>query len=298
MLEKQDFIQRYDELMSFTDFSLYSAPSYSLPEPAFGPSADILQLKLLRIIELVKYNDFTYATNELIALINFHKRVLEQTPYMAPKIISMIELEMVLETSAYLMSKTTPENISLWQNVIDAIAPLNNNQLSMRQQFIHEFVAQVNALEKIDITQYDESLPATVNFLPIKILYKKNKTINMLYQWMTSQAGLISLSSSNQIVKRNKLSMDDILKFDYQNPIGSMLAKDMAPKLLNLESFLYQIETKQQMIKHLYLAKNKTNASQQEYISPYTQKPAYISDHSFCVSTDESIQNDICLSAF
>ncbi len=192
---------------------------------------------------------------------------------MVPKIKSLVELEMVLNTTAFLVSKTPQPQLNLWQPTLAAFAPLTKAQLSMDKQFFHEFVAQVNALADINLddynlNEYDESLPKFLNLLPTKVLYKK-KTINMLYQWMTSNQGLMSLEN-NHITTKAKSKMEDILTFDYQNPMGSMLAISMAPKLLNLEPFLYQLNVKQQMLNYLFLAKIKAE-QRAPFLSPFTQ---------------------------
>lgn len=293
------YIERYDQQMTFKDFSLYEKPSYYLPVPSFGPSETILQLKLLQLIEEFKAEQYQSTIQALTQLVNFHKRILAQTPYMVPKIKSLVELEMVLNTTAFLVSKTPQPQLNLWQPTLAAFAPLTKAQLSMDKQFFHEFVAQVNALEDINLddynlNEYDESLPKFLNLLPTKVLYKKNKTINMLYQWMTSNQGLMSLEN-NHITTKAKSKMEDILTFDYQNPMGSMLAISMAPKLLNLEPFLYQLNVKQQMLNYLFLAKIKAEQLT-PFLSPFTQDPAYFSEQLFCITTNKNSESDICIS--
>lgn len=294
--EKFWYIDRYDELMTFDTFTLYAKPSHSLPEPDFGPSSDILQLKLIDIIHNVKAGDIQLAIAKIKQLIIFHKNVLEQTPYIAPKIMSIIELEMVIETTSFLISKTPPENREQWQAIIIHLTPLTNEQLSMKKTFVHDFIAQVNSLNNVDIARYSVELPEIVNFLPSRLLYKKNMTINMLYQWMTSNHGLLSFKNG-KVVEKKKNNVKAILAFTYQNPVGSILAAAMAPKLLNLEHFLYEIEVKQQMLKFLFSSK-KNSTLVDIFKSPYTDNPAEINGQMFCVSTDSDSENDICITYF
>ena len=294
--EKFWYVDRYDELMTFATFTLYARPSHSLPEPDFGPSSDILQLKLIDIIHNVKTDDLQLAIAKIKQLIIFHKNVLEQTPYIAPKIMSIIELEMVIETTAFLISKTPPENREQWQTLITHLAPLTAEQLSMKKTFVHDFIEQVNSLDNIDIARYSVQLPEVVNFLPSRLLYKKNMTINMLYQWMTSNHGLISFKNG-KVVEKKKPDVKAILAFNYQNPIGSILAAAMAPKLLNLEHFLYEIEIKQQMLKFLF-SRKKNNTLVDMFKSPYTDNLAELNGQMFCISTDSDSENNICITYF
>ena len=294
--EKFWYIERYEALMAFKHFTLYEKPSHSVPEPSFGPSSDILQLKLIALIDNFKAGNIESATLAIEELIIFHKNVLEQTPYIAPKIMSIIELEMVIETASFLISKTEREKLNQWQRVIDHLTHLSEQQLSMKKTFVHDFIAQVNSLDNVNIAQYSGELPGVVNLLPARLLYKKNMTINMLYQWMTSNHGLISFKN-NKIVVREKTNVQEILSFNYQNPVGSILAVAMAPKLLNLEHFLYEIEVKQQMVKFLFKHKNN-RALKTEFISPYTGENAKIIEQLFCVSTDNDAENDICITYF
>ena len=112
---------------------------------------------------------------------------------------------------------------------------------------------------------------------------------------MTSNQQLISLQN-NTIITKPKADIDEILSFDYLNPMGSILAMSMAPKLLNLEPYLHQLNIKQQMLTYLYQLKSKANIA--PYLSPYTQEPAYQAEKRFCIATNQNSENDICIGAF
>ena len=291
--EYQFFIERYDTLMSYQNFSAYLPPTFYIPLPDFGPSADILQLKLLAIINQAKNENELAAISALVNLLTFQKQILEQSPYMPVKIASTIELDMIIDTIAFLLSKSS--NKTSWQILIENLAPFTNSQLTFAKPFFHEFVAQVNALEHIDIASHEDKLPKVINFLPAKILYKKNRTINTLYRWVNNNIGGLKFNNNNQIEVINKAKPEEILRFDYQNPVGSKLLLSMAPKLSNLERFTFQLAVKQQMLRYLYqLPFNKHNQS--VYISPFTGKPAYYNEMKFCVSVDQRQHNDICIS--
>ncbi|MGJ8691999.1 MAG: hypothetical protein ACSHW0_05920 [Thalassotalea sp.] len=292
----QLFIERYDTLMSYENFGAYEQPSFYLPQPDFGPSADILQLKLLAIIYQMRNQQVQQGIDELTKLLQFHHKLLAQTPYMPVKIASTIELEMVIDSAAFLIAKSA--NKQDWQAFIDNLTTLTTTQLTFEKPFLHEFVALVNTLENINIHEHDDELPKIVNFLPAKILYKKNKTINTLYQWINSNISILKFTENNRIELVAKTNPDDILSFDYRNAVGSTLVNSMAPKLLNLEKFLFQLEVKQQMLNYLYQLPSHHNDNDKvnkSYISPFTGEPAYYRDNKFCLAVDQLPANDICL---
>ncbi|MCJ8268439.1 MAG: hypothetical protein MJK04_03465, partial [Psychrosphaera sp.] len=125
-----DFIQRYDELMGFERFELFAAPSKFQPEFWFGPSQDVAKLKLMNIIGSYKLSITGQSSggelvmDELVQLIAFHQKVFEQTPYVTPKIVSVLEFDLILEVTGFLIAKTRAPERALWAGVIKALVGL------------------------------------------------------------------------------------------------------------------------------------------------------------------------------
>lgn len=298
LADKSLFIERYDNALSFNTYTLYEKPSYNLPTPTYGNNSDLLKLKLLGLIKQTQEEKYQESATEIAHIISTHKKILAQTPYLAPKIMSIVELELTIDTLSLLLSKTHKSHIAQWQPILTALKPLNSAQLSMEKPFFYEFVSLVNTLETIDVEDYKDELIENINFLPSRILYKQNKTINMLYQWMTSNQNLMSYNN-NRIITKESPVIDNILAYDLMNPMGSLLAMSIAPRLLHLEPFLYKIDVKQKMLMYQFNQKLSTlpKNKKKEFISPYTGEPSYIADGFLCVSKNTNLNEDICIHA-
>ena len=106
--------------------------------------------------------------------------------------------------------------------------------------------------------------------------------------------------NNNKIVMKETPVIDNILTYDYQNPMGSLLAMSIAPRLLHLEPFLYKIDVKQQMLIHQINIKNSATSKNlnRNFISPYTGETAYVANHLFCISINTALNDDICIHEF
>jgi len=294
--DNKGYIKRYDGLLNFNKFELYAKPSYSLPMMKFGPSLDILKLKLMSLFQKVKDKNYKDASDELSKLVLFNKNVLEKTPYIMPKVVSLVELELILNSAAYLISNTDNNNISDWSSFISTLNQLTSNQLKFDKPLFGEFVSQVNALDIIEQHDLSNELPTFIKYLPLRLLYKRNRSINMLFDAMTVNMGKTEIVGK-RIVTQDKGNNKDMLAFDYRNAIGSLLIMASTPKFLDLEDALYNLEVKQRMIKHLFFVQ-KTGSEHSTFKSPYTGIVATLEDEIFCTAPLESEDNNICITAF
>ncbi len=299
LAENAEHIKCYEGLMAFDKFTLYEKPSYSLPMMNFGLSLDIFKLKLIDIINDVKQENIDVASNKLIELINYNKRVLEQTPYIFSKVISIVELELSIEVLAFILSKTEYIAHPSWNSVIASLTPLTQNQLKLDSVLLNEFVAQTSIFEALKPDDYIGDLPGIIKYIPLRLMFKKKRTINMLYDVMTRYFDQFEFVGDEIKIVKDK-AIEDVVYFDYRNALGSLILMASVPKYIRLESQTYEIEIKQRMLKHLFKMKsiNRGEGYQTAYKSPYTRAEAHIVDNHYCITVDGDNTNDICISKF
>jgi hypothetical protein len=285
--------------MKFERFQLYETPSSTLPMMMFGPSLDILKLKLIDIINDVKQKNIGFASSKLVELIQHNRRVLEQTPYVIPKVISLIESEIIIGVFAFILSKNEDVSPLLWKEVIASLKPLTENQLKLNAVFLYEFVAQAKMFDVLKAEDYKRDLPYIIKYIPLSLMFKKNRSMNMLYEATTRYFDRLEFVGEKiKMMKGNEL--EDVIYFDYKNALGSILLMTALPKFIELENQIYNIEIKQRMLKHLFELKiNKSDTFiNSSYKSPYTGQEAHIIDNKYCINVDALNENDVCISSF
>jgi len=297
--ENSDYIKRYDGLMKFDKFALYETPSYMLPMMKFGPSLDILKLKLIEVINDVKQGQIGLASSKLIPLIKHNRRVLGQTPYVIPKVISLVESEIIIDVFAFILSKSDDIHPSFWKDVIASLKPLTNNQLKLNNVLLNAFVAQAKMFEVLKPEDYKRDLPSVIKYIPLSLMFKKNRSMNMLYEATIRYFDRLEFVGDKIKVTEGK-ELKDVVYFDYRNALGSLLLMTALPKFIELENQVYNIEIKQRMLKHLFELKMKNHGinNQRLYKSPYTGQTAHVIGNNFCIVVDDDSKNDICISNF
>jgi len=297
--ENSEQIKRYEGLMQFGNFQLFEKPSYMLPMMKFGPSLDILKLKLIDIINDVKQGQIDLASSKLLPLIRHNRRVLEQTPYVIPKVISIVKSEIIIDVFAFILSKNDDIPSSLWKDVIASLKPLTDNQLKLNKVFLNEFVAQAKMFEVMQPEDYKRELPSVIKYIPLSLMFKKNRSMNMLYEATTRYFERLEFEG-DKIKVINGKEIEDVVYFDYKNALGSLLLMTSVPKFIELENQVYNIEIKQRMLKHLFELRmqNSDSNSQSSYKSPYTGQKAHVIDNNYCIAVDDDSENDICISNF
>ena len=297
--ENSEYISRYEGLMEFDRFVLYETPSYKLPMMKFGPSLDILKLKLVEIINDVKQGQIGLASSKLIPLIKHNRRILEQTPYVIPKVISIVESEIIIDVFAFILSKSDDTPASFWKDVIASLKPLTDNQLKLNKVFLNAFVAQAKMFEVLKPEDYKRDLPSVIKYIPLSLMFKKNRSMNMLYEATTRYFERLEFAGDEIKVIKGK-EIGDVVYFDYRNALGSLLLMTSIPKFIELENQVYNIEIKQRMLKHLFELKMKNHGinNQRLYKSPYTGQTAHVIGNNFCIVVDDDSKNDICISNF
>jgi len=286
-------IQRYNGVFSYTNFGLYQQPSIYGPMMKFGPGIDVLKIKLILNLHNFKLGKREAVVEELIQLINHHKLVLGQTPYTVSKVISVVELQLLYKVAAFLISKTDDEDLSVWKPYIDSLTQLKKDQLTFNKPLNHEFMSSYNSFQIAGLGNYRENLPSILKYLPKSFLYKPNRTANLMYQGMTVKKGMYELLG-DRILVHDKQNVDDTIKFDLSNPIGSLLAITVTPKYLELDGALHNLEIFQRMTKHLY--QQKFNNGNESFLSPYTGMEGRIKGSFYCVDVHDKDDKPICLS--
>ena len=279
-------IEKYDGQMQYDQFQLYTDPMRSTFEIPFGPGSNIIKLKLMSIIQLVASNNVEQAISQLAPLIDFQQKVLEQTPYATVKITGILEYSSILDTVAFLIGKTEKSQRIQWAGLIERFSLLQSNQFNMNRILKRRFVAAANGWDFLSIENIKASSPDSSGILPLFILFKPNRTLNVMYQSLLQSlddGGAINFNSDN--IKQS---------IDYTNVIGSTLIDTTTFMITGLTDELTELKIKQRMIKHLY---EQNNGQPATFNSPYTGKPGFNQDEQFCVSTDD-VKYDVCITAF
>jgi hypothetical protein len=287
-------IERYNGVFNYTDFGLYQQPSIYGPMMMFGPGIDVLKIKLILNLHNFKLGKREAVVEELIQLLNHHKSVLGQTPYTVSKVVSVVELQLIYKASAFLISKTNDEHLSIWKPYIDSLVQLEKDQLTFDKPLNHEFMSSYNSFQIAGLGSFRKNLPSILKYLPKSFLYKPNRTANLMFKGMTVKRGKYELLS-DRINVHDKPNVDDAIKFDLSNPIGSLLAITVTPKYLELDGALHDLEVLQRLTKHLY--QQRLNNGKELFLSPYTRKKGRFEGHSYCIDAQDKDDKPLCLSA-
>ena len=287
-------IERYNGVFNYTDFGLYQQPSIYGPMMMFGPGIDVLKIKLILNLHNFKLGKREAVINDLTNLLNHHKNVLEQTPYTVPKVVSVVELQLIYKASALLMSKTNDEHLSIWKPYVDSLVQLEKDQLTFDKPLNHEFMSSYNSFQIAGLGNYRENLPSILKYLPKSFLYKPNRTANLMFIGMTVKRGKYELLG-DKIIIHDKPNVDDAIKFDLSNPIGSLLAITVTPKYLELDGALHDLEVLQRLTKHIY--QQRLNNGNELFLSPYNRKEGRFEGNRYCIDAQEKDDKPLCLSA-
>lgn len=286
-------IERYNGVFNYTDFGLFQQPSIYGPMMMFGPGIEVLKIKLILSLHDFKSGNREVVINDLTNLINHHKTVLRQTPYTVSKVISVVELQLLYKAAAFLISKTNEEDLSIWKPYIDSLVQLEKDQLTFDKPLNHEFISSYNSFQIAGLGSFRKNLPSVLKYLPKSFLYKPNRTANLMFKGMTVKRGKYELLS-DRINVHDKPNVDDAIKFDLSNPIGSLLAITVTPKYLELDGALHNLEVFQRLTKHLY--KQRLNSNEGVFLSPYTGKEGQFKGDIYCIDAQEKDDKPMCLS--
>jgi hypothetical protein len=114
-----------------------------------------------------------------------------------------------------------------------------------------------------------------------------------MFKGMTVKRGMYELVGDRVIV-HDKPNLDDTIKFELSNPIGSLLAITVTPKYLELDGALHNLEVFQRMTKHFY--QQRLNNSNESFLSPYTGMKGLFNESFYCIDGYDKDDKPICLS--
>ena len=286
-------ISRYDGVLNYSNFGLYQEPSIYSPMMMFGPGIDVLKIKLILNLHAFKLGNKKVVIKSLTKLLNHHKSVLGQTPYTVSKVISVVELQLIYKASAFLISQTNDEDLSVWKPYIDSLVQLEKNQLTFDKPLNHEFISSYKSFQIAGLGDYKKNLPTVIRYLPKSVLYKPNRTANLMFKGMTVKRGKYELLD-DRIIVHDKPNVDDAIKFDLSNPIGSLLAITVTPKYLELDGALHNLEIFQRLTKYLY--SKRLNNVGGGFVSPYTGNEGEVVGHQYCIDLEKTKDKPMCLS--
>ena len=286
-------IEIYDGQMQYDKFQLYANPSLTLPQIQFGLGLDINKLKLMSIIQSVASSNGDAVTSELKQMLNFHQKVLAQTPYAITKIKSVIQYVSILDTVAFLIGKTDKSKRTQWAEIIRAFSFLQKDQLNMNKITKLRIVSAANGWAYFSIENMSASLPDSESRLPFFILFKPNRTLNSMYQHLLQDMDYSELSKG-RIINTKPDNLKQAIGIDYTNFIGSTLLRTAVPKTIDLTPDLLDLEVRQRMITYLY---DKSSHQESIFRSPHTGESAFYQKAQFCVSTNNP-KRDVCITAF
>jgi hypothetical protein len=286
-------IERYNGVFNYTDFGIYQQPSIYGPMMMFGPGIDVLKIKLILNLHNFKLGKRKAVIEELIQLLNHHKSVLGQTPYTVSKVVSVVELQLIYKASAFLISKKNDEHLSIWKPYIDSLVQLEKDQLTFNKPLNHEFISSYNSFQIAGLGNFRKDLPSILKYLPKSFLYKPNRTANLMFKGLTVKRGQYELLS-DRIIIHKKPNINDAIKFDLSNAIGSILALTVTPKFVDLDGAMYDLEVLQRLTKHLY--EQRVNNSDVNFLSPYTGIEGAVNGKFYCIDSNPKNEKPLCLS--
>lgn len=286
-------ITRYDGVLDYSYFGLSHEPSVFSPMMMFGPGIDVLKIKLITYFHSFKLGKQEIVINNLARLLSHHKTVLDQTPYTVSKVISVVELQLIYKAAAYLISKTSNQNLYIWKPYINALTQFNKNQITFEKPFLHEFASSYKSFEMAGLGDFRKDLPSVIGYLPKSYLFKPNKTANVMFKALMVNRGKYEFSD-DRIIVHEKPDIKSLMKFELSNPIGSLLAITATPRYLNLDGQLHNLEILQRITKHLYI--KRFGSEEKEFISPYTGNKGKAKGKLYCIDAESAEDEPICLS--
>ena len=295
----QNYIQRYEKLMSYQTFLPVTKPSFF--EPVKISELDTLSAHLiwLNAIAQFKQNNIQVAVEGLTSFITFNRGQIVSTKKLMPKVFSTIHYRLTLQVASYLLAKTEASQKNRWKVLLDSIRPFSDEELSMKNQYLHEVVAFANDLNAISEKQLEGLGMDLLNELLINLMYKPNKTLNMYYRYMKN--GFNSVYYENNLIKEREIkqSGQEILTTQINNYIGSKLVYIASPRYLNIESDLHEINVEQELIHTIYGARNydaqSVNEILKELQSPFTGKRAFLEGNQLCLEAAEGSKSSLCV---
>ncbi len=289
----QNYIKRYDGVLDYTNFGLFQKPLIPEPMIMLGPGIDVLKIKLILNLHDFKLGRREAVIEELTKLLNHHKSVLGQTPYDISKVMSVVELKLIFKASAFLISKTNDEDLSAWKPYVDSLNQLEKDQLTFDKSLNHEFISIYNTFEQAGSGRLRKNISNILKYFPKSLLFKHNRTVNIMFKGLTLKKGRYELIG-DRIIAHKKPNVDDVIKFDLSNPIGSFLVLVLTPKYADFDVNLYNLEVLQRLTKHLYNKRFKYDEG--EFISPYTGEVGQFKGNLYCIDAQDKDDKPLCLS--
>jgi hypothetical protein len=300
LLNKYDqYIKRYDGLLSYKSFLPVIKPSFN--EPLKISELDLLSvhLKLLKSIALFEGGLIEEASKEISELIAFNRSQLKSSYKMIPKVISTVHYDLCIQVSSYLLAKTNTSNVSDWRSVYEVFRVLGKEHISMKKPYLREVAAFSNEistisnshLENYQIKKYGEPLA--------RLMYKPNKTLNLFYKYMSIGYNTVQYEQGLLKERDIKLVGKDILGFQLNNSIGSMLVSVAAPRYLNIEINLHELNVAQHLFRTIYESRIAGKSPEKIEIgllkSPHTGNVAFIVDNRLCLDGEVGDRENICV---
>ncbi|GAC04075.1 hypothetical protein [Paraglaciecola chathamensis] len=300
LLNKYDqYIELYDGLISYESFLPVIKPSFN--EPLKVSELDLLSvhLKLLKSIAFFKGGLIEEASKELSGLIDFNRSQIKSSYKMIPKVISTVHYGLCIQVSSYLLAKTNTSNVNSWQSVYDAFQSMGIEYVSMKKQYLREVAAFSNEISTITSSQFENYQIEKYGEPLARLLYKPNKTLNLFYKYMSNGYDTVHYEQGLLKERDIKLTGKDILGFQLNNYIGSMHVSISAPRYLNIEVDLHELNIKQNLFRKIYKLRLVGKSSEEIGLnllkSPYTGNEAFLVGNQLCLEGKEGSKQDMCV---
>lgn len=291
----QEYLDRYEKLMSFEQFKLHSAPIYTMPEILFGPALNLIRLRTLDLIYQFKQKQYKTVVQALVKQTQFSEKVLWDTPYTIAKINAIIELRYTAMVTAFLMTKTDHSAMTLWAPLISAIDQSPPKTFDSKKLWLVAFAKMVNSNKWLDIDAHHQRNGGFSSYLPNSFIYKPNRTFNIGYEWLKQAKNSVRFIGDAIQHTKQKIVFRPV-PFDYSNIIGSLILERMPPTLIDFQSDAADIEIQWRIIKHLYL--KNINSDTRDFIHPVNGQTIKPIEGKLCVDRTENTKAPICVTVF
>lgn len=285
------YLERVSALMRYEEFVATSTPNLFSPLVFHQATQFAIKLKLMQIMLMADQGEYLAASAELSRLIGLNIRILENSPDIITKVMFLVFQEVTLDVASFLLANTPIANSQVWEKVSVIASTIDPEKASIHRQQLFEFVAIVNSIKQSQAQgQWGVDLSSDEQTFPSSLLYKPNKTFNLLYEQLVINN--VDYQWKDDEISRinNQLSSTKEVSIQPTNIVGSILARTALPRKLQIDSNIVELYFLHRQFLKSYDLRIRgiiPTLNQMETISPYTGSAAFLNNERLCVEGEE-----------
>ncbi len=215
-----------------------------------------------------------------------------------------------------LLNQLLVNGFKQWDPVLKALEPVNYSYSSIDS--LHWML--IENIEQMDlIASLKKKNPSLLAWLRMKLLYKKNITINQNFNMMSSISVAKNIpkyklleaikiaNRNNNILQKNSMEManNTILFFykNYKNMAGAIMLEGVVPIYFSMEKEFIDLELRNKLLAlRIYIYQKSIQPydypsliSKQKFINPYSLKPPFLKGGQACYKVPKEICIDLAV---